>query len=372
MAKFKKILSAYAMPLVAVLAAGITCFFVPIDRQYIGYFDFRTLSCLFCTLAVVCAFKNIRFFRWLTDVIVRRFKTVRGAVIALVFVTYFGSMIMANDMALITFLPLGYLVLESCNQRRYLAFVFVMQNIAANLGGMLTPFGNPQNLYLYSYYAFSAAEFFKVMAAPFATAFVLILASCLFVKPIKIESVSAQVPQPPLFRTIVYSVLFVVSVLIVFRLFPYWWGLAAVVVVLLAMDPSCFLKVDYKLLLTFVAFFVFAGNLARIDVVKDALSSIVGASPLLVGVASCQVMSNVPSAMLLSKFTANKNALLIAVNIGGLGTPIASLASLITLGEFRSIEGQNTGRYLALFSAINFAFLAILIGISLLVLPALA
>ena len=166
--------------------------------------------------------------------------------------------------------------------------------------------------------------------------------------------------------------LFVVSVLIVFRLFPYWWGLAVVVVVLLAMDPSCFLKVDYKLLLTFVAFFVFAGNLARIDVVKDALSSIVGASPLLVGVASCQVMSNVPSAMLLSKFTANKNALLIAVNIGGLGTPIASLASLITLGEFRSIEGQNTGRYLALFSAINFAFLAILIGISLLVLPALA
>lgn len=141
MSSFKKTLSAFAMPIVALLAAVLTCFFVPIDSQYINYFDFRTLSCLFCTLAVVCAFKNIRFFRWLADVIVRRFKTVRGAVAALVFVTYFGSMIMANDMALITFLPLGYLVLESCAQRRYLAFVFVMQNVAANLGGMLTPFG---------------------------------------------------------------------------------------------------------------------------------------------------------------------------------------------------------------------------------------
>ena len=177
MAKFKKTLAAFAMPVVAMIAAAVTCFFVPFDKQYLDYFDFRTLACLFCTLAVVCAFKNIRFFRWLADVIVRRFKTVRGAVIALVFVTYFGSMIMANDMALITFLPLGFLVLESCAQRKYLAFVFVMQNVAANLGGMLTPFGNPQNLYLYSFYSYSAGEFFRVMAVPFAVAFILILAS---------------------------------------------------------------------------------------------------------------------------------------------------------------------------------------------------
>lgn len=174
MAKFKKTLAAFAMPVVALIAAAVTCFFVPFDKQYLDYFDFRTLACLFCTLAVVCAFKNIRFFRWLADVIVRRFKTVRRAVIALVFVTYFGSMIMANDMALITFLPLGFLVLESCAQRKYLAFVFVMQNVAANLGGMLTPFGNPQNLYLYSFYSYSAGEFFRVMAVPFAVAFILI------------------------------------------------------------------------------------------------------------------------------------------------------------------------------------------------------
>lgn len=369
MAKFKKTLAAFAMPVVAMIAAAVTCFFVPFDKQYLDYFDFRTLACLFCTLAVVCAFKNIRFFRWLADVIVRRFKTVRGAVIALVFVTYFGSMIMANDMALITFLPLGFLVLESCAQRKYLAFVFVMQNVAANLGGMLTPFGNPQNLYLYSFYSYSAGEFFRVMAVPFAVAFILILASCLFVKPLKIEAVSTQVPPPPLFKTVAYSVLFAVSVLIVFRVFPYWWGLAAVVAALLLLDPASLVKVDYKLLVTFAAFFVFAGNMARIEAVRGFLSSLVAASPLLVGVASCQVLSNVPASMLLSRFTADKNALLIAVNIGGLGTPVASLASLITLGEYRSANGGGTRRYLGLFSAINFSFLAILTAVSLLILP---
>lgn len=371
MSSLKKTLSAFAMPIVALLAALLTCFFVPIDSQYINYFDFRTLSCLFCTLAVVCAFKNIRFFRWLADVIVRRFKTVRGAVAALVFVTYFGSMIMANDMALITFLPLGYLVLESCAQRRYLAFVFVMQNVAANLGGMLTLFGNPQNIYLYSYYSFSAPEFFKVMAAPFAVAFVLIFLSCLFVRPIEIEAVSVRVPRPPLFRTVAYSALFAVSVLMVFRVFPYWWGLAAVVAALLLLDPACLLKVDYKLLLTFAAFFVFAGNLARIDAVKETLSAVVAFSPLLVGVASCQVMSNVPTAMLLSRFTSCKNALLIAVNIGGLGTPVASLASLITLGEFRAVGGGGVARYLGVFLTINFSFLAVLLAVALLILPVL-
>ena len=172
-----------------------------------------------------------------------------------------------------------------------------------------------------------------------------------------------------MFKTVAYSVLFAVSVLIVFRVFPYWWGLAAVVAALLLLDPASLVKVDYKLLVTFAAFFVFAGNMARIDAVKEFLSSLVAASPLLVGVASCQVLSNVPASMLLSRFTADKNALLIAVNIGGLGTPVASLASLITLGEYRSANGGGARRYLGLFSAINFSFLAILTAVSLLILP---
>ena len=348
--------------LVALAAAGITCIFVPVDREYLGYFDLQTLACLFCTLAVVAAFKNIRFFEWLADVIVRRFKNMRNIVLALVFVTYFGSMIMANDMALITFLPLGYFVLESCGNRKLTAFTFIMQNIAANLGGMLTPFGNPQNLYLYSFYSIGAGEFFRIMALPFAVAFVLILGVCLFVKPQGAQVLSRPHKAPPVWRSVVYAALFALSVLIVFDVFPYYWGLLAVAVCLLVLDFRAVLRVDYGLLLTFCAFFVFSGNMARIPAVRDFLGGLIALDPLAFGVLSCQVISNVPSAVLLSRFTSDYASLLVAVNIGGLGTPVASLASLITLNTYRRVRPGETKKYILKFLLVNFSFLAVLIG----------
>ena len=258
-------LKSNAVLLIAIAAALVTSIFVPFDAQYADYFDWRTLTCLFCTLAVVAAFKNIKFFVWLADCIVRRFKSLRTVIASLIFVTYFGSMIMANDMALVTFLPLGYFVLDSCGDRKHLAFTFIMQNIAANLGGMLTPFGNPQNLYMYSYFNIGAGEFFRIMALPFAAAFVLIAATCFFVKKEKVVVTTARKKTPPVWRMVVYGILFVFSVLIVFRIFPYYWGLLAVFVAVLALDYRALFKVDYGLLLTFCAFFVFSGNMARID-----------------------------------------------------------------------------------------------------------
>lgn len=355
-------IKSHVVLLVAIVAAAVTCFFVPPDADYAGYFDLNTLSCLFCTLAVVNALKQRRFFEWLSGKIVTAFGNMRRVTFALVFVTYFGSMVMANDMALVTFLPLGYYVLSSCKKNEHTAFIFIMQNIAANLGGMLTPFGNPQNLYLYSYYSIQAGEFFAIMALPFGVAFVLIAGTCFVVKPepVKLETPPAQAPV--LWRMIVYFVLFALSVMIVFRVFDWYIGLIAVTVSLLILEPRAFLHVDYALLLTFCAFFVFSGNMARIPEVRAFLSALIGASALLVGTASCQVISNVPSAVLLSRFTNDYRNLLVAVNIGGLGTPIASLASLITLGEFRRRMPGKTLRYLALFSLINFSFLAVLIG----------
>ena len=355
-------IKSHVVLLVAIVAAAVTCFFVPPDADYAGYFDLNTLSCLFCTLAVVNALKQRHFFEWLSGKIVTAFGNMRRVTFALVFVTYFGSMVMANDMALVTFLPLGYYVLSSCKKNEHTAFIFIMQNIAANLGGMLTPFGNPQNLYLYSYYSIQAGEFFAIMALPFGVAFVLIAGTCFVVKPepVKLETPPAQAPV--LWRMIVYFVLFALSVMIVFRVFDWYIGLIAVTVALLILEPRAFLHVDYALLLTFCAFFVFSGNMARIPEVRAFLSALIGASALLVGTASCQVISNVPSAVLLSRFTNDYRNLLVAVNIGGLGTPIASLASLITLGEFRRRMPGKTLRYLALFSLINFSFLAVLIG----------
>ena len=354
----KGILKSRIVLIVALVAAAVTCFFVPPDGGYADYFD------LFCTLAVVSALKRRRFFEWLATGIVTAFGNMRRVTFALVFVTYFGSMIMANDMALITFLPLGWLVLSSCGKTKYTAFVFVMQNVAANLGGMLTPFGNPQNLYLYSFFEIDAGEFFAIMAIPFAVAFVLIAGTCLVVKPEPIRLETHPEPAPPVWRMIVYFVLFALSVMIVFRVFPYYVGLIVVTVALAILEPKCFLRVDYGLLLTFCAFFVFSGNLARIPAVRDLLASVVAMSPLLVGTATCQVISNVPSAVLLSRFTTDYRHLLIAVNIGGLGTPVSSLASLITLGEYRKREPGKTLRYLGLFSLINFSYLAVLIGSS--------
>ena len=360
----KGILKSRIVLIVALVAAAVTCFFVPPDGGYADYFDLDTLSCLFCTLAVVSALKRRRFFEWLAVKIVTAFGNMRRVTFALVFVTYFGSMIMANDMALITFLPLGWLVLSSCGKTKYTAFVFVMQNVAANLGGMLTPFGNPQNLYLYSFFEIDAGEFFAIMAIPFAVAFVLIAGTCLVVKPEPIRLETHPEPAPPVWRMIVYFVLFALSVMIVFRVFPYYVGLIVVTVALAILEPKCFLRVDYGLLLTFCAFFVFSGNLARIPAVRDLLASVVAMSPLLVGTATCQVISNVPSAVLLSRFTTDYRHLLVAVNIGGLGTPVSSLASLITLGEYRKREPGKTLRYLGLFSLINFSYLAVLIGSS--------
>lgn len=360
----KGILKSRIVLIVALVAAAVTCFFVPPDGGYADYFDLDTLSCLFCTLAVVSALKRRRFFEWLATGIVTAFGNMRRVTFALVFVTYFGSMIMANDMALITFLPLGWLVLSSCGKTKYTAFVFVMQNVAANLGGMLTPFGNPQNLYLYSFFEIDAGEFFAIMAIPFAVAFVLIAGTCLVVKPEPIRLETPPEPAPPVWRTVVYFVLFALSVMIVFRVFPYYVGLIVVTVALAMLEPKCFLRVDYGLLLTFCAFFVFSGNLARIPAVRDLLASVVAMSPLLVGTATCQVISNVPSAVLLSRFTTDYRHLLIAVNIGGLGTPVSSLASLITLGEYRKREPGKTLRYLGLFSLVNFSYLAVLIGSS--------
>lgn len=365
---FKQLVCKHLMPIIAVILAAITCIFVPFDKNYLNYFDLSTLATLFCTLAVVAAFKHIKFFTWLAKKIVLKFGTLRNTVIALVFVTYFGSMIMANDMALITFLPLGYVALESCQRKDKMPLVFVMQNVAANLGGMLTPFGNPQNIYVYGHYGIDFVEFIKIMALPCVVALLMIAGVCLCVKNDNIKLYAEQEKRPSVWRSIIYAVLFVLSVLIVFDVLPWYVSLIAVVVALLTLDIKAFAKVDYGLLLTFCAFFIFSGNLARIDAINKLLSQIVSQSPLLVGVASCQFISNVPTAVLLSKFTDDYANLLVAVNIGGLGTPIASLASLITLNEFRKHDAPNIKKYLAMFFAVNFGFLAVLVGVQLIVL----
>ncbi len=352
---------------IAFFAALVTGFVVPVDEKYIEYFDFRTLTCLFCVLAVVCALKNINFFYILAERIVKFFKNARTAVLALVYITFMGSMLIANDMALLTFLPLGYFVLSSTGKQKYMAVTFILQNIAANLGGMLTPFGNPQNLYLYSRFGIPSMEFVKIMTPPFVLSIVMITACCIiFIRPEPL-SISDRPIRLDSTKTVLYLILFAMSILIVFRSVPYWLGLVTIPAAIFFLDRKALLDVDYGLLLTFVFFFVFAGNMARIDVVRDLISALLDRNTLLFSVLSCQVISNVPTSILLSQFTEDYASLLVGVNIGGAGTLIASLASLITFREYKKHNPDKVGYYIGIFSLFNFAFLIVLTAFSLLI-----
>ena len=353
----------HAVFFIALICAAVTCFFVPPSMAYFDYIDFKTLSCLLATLAVVCALKNIKFFSIIARKIIHATPNFRVCVLALIYITFIGSLFIANDMALITFLPLGWYVLSETGNEKYTPWLFVLQNISANLGGMLTPFGNPQNLYLYSKFNIPTLEFMGIMLIPFLVAVSMLTLSALFFPSSKMELTKKE---PFVFkkgRSAIYLVLFVLTVLMVFSIVPYYIALAIVILGILIMDRYALLRVDYFLLGTFAAFFIFAGNMSNIDTVRTVFSNLLEKSTLVFSALSCQVISNVPSAILLSQFTDNYRELLLGVNIGGTGTLIASLASLITFAEYSRTGVGSKLKYIGVFTLLNIIFLATLLGV---------
>ena len=310
------------MLLISLLLAAVTAFFVPPDAQYLGYYDLKTLACLFSVLAVVAALRDLNIFAALSQRLVRTFGSVRSVAAMLIIITMLGSMLLTNDTALLTFLPLSWFVMHSTGQDKHIPLLFVLQNCAANLCGMLTPFGNPQNLYLFSYYNIPTSEFLSIMLPPFVMSTVLILLCC-FAFP----------------RT----------------------GFVVIAAALLALDRHALKTVDWGLLATFAAFFTFSGNLSRMEAVHALFARLLSHGAMLVSALTSQVISNVPAAILLSRFTDDYRGLLVGVNIGGAGTLVASLASLITFREYTRHAPGNSGRFLALFSAVSFAFLTVLL-----------
>lgn len=168
--------------LIALIFMLITCFFVPIDKEYLNYFDCKTIVCLFCMLVVVAGLQSTNIFTFISRSMIKLFHTRRGVITALIFGTFFFDMLVANDMSLITFLPFTYIVLHTTNNDKYLAFTFILQTIAANMGGMITPYGNPQNLYLYSYYNIETIQFFKILLIQSITVAIILAICCLFIK----------------------------------------------------------------------------------------------------------------------------------------------------------------------------------------------
>lgn len=362
--KIKNFIKKEVVLFIATILAIITCFFVPIDKEYLNYFDYNTLICLFCMLAVVSALKSTNIFEYISRKIIGFFHTTRGVIYSLVFGTFFFDMIVANDMSLITFLPLTYMVLHSTKNDKYLAFTFIMQTIAANMGGMITPYGNPQNLYLYSYYHIETLEFFNILLTQSITVAVLLWICCSFIpnKPLTLEEDTTKKINKK--QLCIYSILFILVILSIFRIIPYLFTLIIVFITIFLIDKKLLKDVDYALIMTFCVFFIFSGNMARITTIKNLISEIVQNNTLFAGILSCQFISNVPTAIFLSKFTTNYRELLISVNIGSLGILISSLASLITLKEFLKHQPKNFCKYLGLFTFFNTVFLLTLLLIT--------
>ena len=340
---------------IAALAALITCFFVPPDSRYLSYLDLRTLSLLYCLMTVVNGLRQAGLFSHLAHTLCVTAANLRTIALLLVGLCFFTSMLITNDVALLTFVPFAVVVMGLAHHQKELIHVVVLQTVAANLGSMLTPV-----LYLYSFYDMGFGEFLRVTAPVWGLSLVLLLLLCLFFKADHLDIFLGEAPGMERGPILLHSALFILCLLVVLRVIPWYVMLLLVIVILLVCDRRLLLKADFMLLLTFVAFFVFSGNLARIESVSAAIRRLMAGREYLASLLTSQVISNVPAALLLSGFTSKSHALLLGVNVGGLGTPIASLASLISMKLYSHSEHASIGRFLIEFLAVNLALILLL------------
>lgn len=345
--------------LLSLVLAVASAFFVTPSEEYISYIDFRTLALLFCLMTIMAGLNKLGIFKFLAEKILDRVNTLFGLVLTFVLLCFFSSMIITNDVALITFVPFTIITFKMAGQSNKLIYTVTLETVAANLGSMLTPIGNPQNLYLFSAYKMSMADFFSAIAPYAMLSLVLLIIAALFVGRHQVRvSDSCGGVHLNIGLMCLYFVLFITSLLSVFRVVHFAVLLAVVVIAVLIFDKKALANVDYSLLLTFVFLFIFIGNLGNIPSIGDFLHNIVEGNEIITGVVTSQVFSNVPAAILLSGFTDNAQMLLIGVNLGGLGTIIASMASLISF-KFIQKENIRSSKYLLIFSVINIVFLVL-------------
>ena len=357
---------------VAILLAIVSAVMVPPDGEYAGYIDFRTLSVLFCLMTVMAGLQKLGVFRNIAKILLQHTQNTMQLVEVLVLLCFFFSMIITNDVSLITFVPFTFIVLRLSGEdsvKKLAVPVIVLQTIAANLGSMLTPIGNPQNLYLYGKAQMSAGAFLLLML-PYSLLSLLLLVICGAIvakrSGIEVRGTGVSLPEEEKvehkkYLLPGYLLLFVLCLLTVAHIVPYLLTLGIVIGMVLILDRETMGKVDYSLLLTFVGFFIFIGNMGRMPAFCEFLQKIIGGREVMTAVIASQVISNVPASLLLSGFTENIKALIIGTNLGGLGTLIASMASLISYKQVvRQIPGEKK-KYFGWFTIANIVFLVILV-----------
>ena len=362
---------------ISAILAVFSMLWIHPNKSYLFYIDFRTLSLLFCLMAIVAGLKEIGVFDTLAEKILSRAKGVTGAAALLILLCFFFSMLITNDVALITFVPLTLITFKKLPKELsdyWLLRVVVMQTIAANLGSMLTPISNPQNLYLYAQANMSALSLIQLMlpysAASFAMLLIWIRLSSVHAPHLSLSnhtfelSEKSKVKYPGKPHIIEYMILFAACLLTVAHVIDYWIPLILVVVYSVFRNSSLLRKIDYSLLLTFTALFIFIGNLKCIPQFSQFLSQVLDGRETLTAILSSQIMSNVPTAILLSGFTKNYTALIVGTNIGGLGTLIASMASLISFKYIARDYPDLRKKYFILFTSANLIFFLILMLLS--------
>lgn len=387
--KMKNFMKKETVLCIALLLAVISAFIVLPDKEYAGYIDFRVLALLFCLMSVVAGWQELGVFQNICELVTSKVHTMRGLLFSLIVLCFFSSMLITNDVALITFVPFTITLLKLVKGEKWMIPTIVLETISANLGSMLTPIGNPQNLYLYALSGMSAGEFIAYMLPVAGISFVLILGLLLLQKNKKLavekqkiygeqkadvsekgasdwktDSISGGgLGKQRKMLLIIYCVLFCICIANVLHLIGYPIMLVVVLVTLILVNRKLLRKVDYSLLITFIGFFVFIGNMGRIERVQAFLQQVIGGRELLLGALTSQIISNVPAAMLLSGFTSNYKELIVGVNIGGLGTIIASMASLISYKYYAQCENAHRGSYMKTFLIYNFVLLGLLYGI---------
>ena len=354
---------------IAALLSVVSAFFIPPSKEYLEYMDWRVLALLLGLMLVVAGLQSIGLFKYLGLKLLARMKTTRQLCMLLMALCFFSAMLITNDVALITFVPFAVMILNMAGQSRLLIPTVVLQTIAANLGSMLTPIGNPQNLYLYSAFSIPMGTFLLDML-PLTLFSLVLLVISVFLLPKTEISVTApeKIPALPKGKLVLYLTLFLVALSCVIRLLPWPAMLAILGLAVLIADRKLFRSVDYFLLLTFVCFFLFIGNMERIPAISNLLQALIQGRELLLGILLSQCISNVPAAILLSGFTDAAKPLLYGINIGGLGTLIASLASVISYRSYGESENAAKGAYIKAFTLYSIVFLAILIPVALLLL----
>ena len=386
--KVKELFQKETVCCIAFLLAVISmCFVVP-SKNYISYIDFRVLALLFCLMAVVRGFSSIGVFTRLGTMLLTHVHSLRMLSALFIFLCFFFSMLITNDVALITFVPFTILVLSMAEQKKFLIPVIVLETIAANLGSMLTPLGNPQNLYLYTISGLSIGAFVRIILPYSFVSAILLLIFILFLPKDTVSTTTAantanstntvtasntsnviceavKARKNPRILFTAYLILFLLCLLTVLHILPYQIMFLLVLTGFLLLDYRVLKDVDYFLLLTFLCFFIFIGNMKQISLVHELISKLLVHHEVLMGIGASQIISNVPAAILLSGFTDDYSALLIGVNLGGLGTLITSLASLISFKLYTTSNGSDTRRFLGIFTLYNVIFLGVLFVLSL-------